>query len=175
MSNGWKSVEGYEDIYEVSRTGVIRRLDRYVTNKNGVTSFLKGCSSISQSLSLGYPRVSLLGRSEKVHRIVATAFLDNLNNYNQVNHIDGNKLNNNVNNLEWCTGKQNVAHAYKKGLRTPTKGTIHGMSKLSEKDVIEIRQMASEGGLKNYEIADLFNINTSTITKIVKRRTWRHI
>lgn len=175
MRNDWKSVKDYEGVYEVNKKGIVRRLDRTITNKNGIAILLKGCLNISQSLSLGYPRVSLLGRSEKVHRIVATAFLDNSNNFNQVNHIDGNKLNNNVENLEWCTGKQNVAHAYENGLRSPTKGIIHGMSKLSEKEVLNIRQLALEGRLKNYEIADMFNINTSTITKIVKRRTWNHI
>ena len=72
--------------------------------------------------SNGYLIVTLDGKQLSVHRLVATHFLPNPYNYSQVNHKDGNKLNNHYSNLEWCTAKQNMQHAFETGLR---KGFIH--------------------------------------------------
>ena len=72
--------------------------------------------------SNGYLIVTLDGKQLSVHRLVATHFLPNPYNYSQVNHKDGNKLNNHYSNLEWCTEKQNIQHAFETGLR---KGFIH--------------------------------------------------
>jgi len=174
MTEEWASVVGYEGIYEVSNLGNVKRLDRTVMLNDGTLRFYKG-KSLSQSLSAGYPRVSILTKSKKVHRLVAESFIENDNNLDQVNHIDGNKLNNHFTNLEWCDCMYNIKHSYDNNLKDPTKGISHGMSKLSEKDVLEIRKLHKSSNLKNYEIADMFQTNTSNITKITKRVTWKHV
>lgn len=96
----WRQVKGYEGLYDVSENGDIRSLFRYKkTLKHSVTR-------------TGYHSVELhkdkSGKRMLVHRIVAMAFLDNPDNYNQVNHKDENKSNNCVNNLEWCDAKYNM-------------------------------------------------------------------
>lgn len=71
---------------------------------------------VKQTLHNGYLVVTLYNRQYRVHRLVAQAFIPNFNNLLQVNHKDGNKLNNNVNNLEWCTAKENIKHSWKNNL-----------------------------------------------------------
>ena len=105
----WRTIEGTRGMIEVSDTGSVRSLLR------GVPYILK-----SQKDNKGYHRVSVtIERNKmtfKVHREVAKAFIPNPDNLPQVNHIDGNKDNNSVSNLEWCTNQQNAHHAIKNGL-----------------------------------------------------------
>lgn len=107
----WKPVPGYEDYYEVSTLGRIRRIKGRSAGK-----ILKG----SLNASGGYLIVSLyVNKRYKyllVHRVVAITFLPNPDNKPQVNHIDGNKLNNALTNLEWATQEENMQHAWKNGL-----------------------------------------------------------
>lgn len=99
----WRPVVGYEGIYEVSNTGKVDHLNFRHTQKR---------VRIATRISRGYESIALYKDKKTkrtfVHRLVATAFLKNPNNYPQVNHKDENKLNNNVNNLEWCTPLYNV-------------------------------------------------------------------
>ncbi len=88
----------------------------------------------------GYLHVTLgYGRTSRVHRLVAAAFVPNPSNAPEVNHIDGNKLNNHASNLEWCTRKQNMAHAFATGLCRVVCGERAPASKLQDSDVSEIR------------------------------------
>ena len=101
----WKDTKGYERLYQVSNFGRIRNIKFNRIRKLGKNRY-------------GYPMVNLyykgVSKNISVHRIVAMAFIPNPKNYPQVNHIDGNKLNNNVNNLEWCTAQYNIEYSYKK-------------------------------------------------------------
>lgn len=96
----WKAIPGYEGLYEVSNTGKVRSLTRYKRELN------------RHLHKQGYEYVQLTKdhetKNKLVHRLVAMAYINNPNNYPQVNHIDEDKTNNNVNNLEWCTAKYNM-------------------------------------------------------------------
>lgn len=99
MEEIWKDIEGYEGLYQVSNLGRVKSLRRNIILK----------SKIERN---GYERVILSANNNtkgySVHRLVATAFISNPNNYPIVNHKDENRANNCVNNLEWCTQKHNV-------------------------------------------------------------------
>jgi hypothetical protein len=104
------------------------------------------------------------GRSNRVHRLVAQAFLSNDNCYDSVNHIDCNKTNNNVTNLEWCSSAMNSRHARQNDL---------GPTKLSRHDVIAIRKLHRT--ISNREIARRFGISHTNVNSIVNGVTWSNV
>ena len=110
-----------------------------------------------------------------VHRLVAEAFIPNPLNKPQVNHIDGDKKNNRVENLEWCTQSENTKHAFKTGLYVPLKGEDLHNSKMTEEKVILLREMYDSGEFLLKELAEEFNISISVAWNIAKRNTWKHI
>ena len=121
-----KDVVGFEDLYSVDETGNVYSKDRIVNHNCGGLAVKKGKRLQPETTSCGYLRVLLIDREGKrshlsVHRIVAEAYIPNPNNLPQVNHKDGNKKNNHINNLEWCTSQQNNIHALKNGLRAGRK------------------------------------------------------
>ena len=124
----------------------------------------------------GYDAVTIWinGVSEKikVHRLVAETWLIRDEEQLEVNHKDGNKKNNTVSNLEWCTHQDNITHAYNTGLLSI--GESHPISKLKESDVECIIGLFILG-LNNQEIANRYNIARGTISKIRQRKTWRHV
>lgn len=107
MNEEWRPVVGYEGLYEVSNTGRVRSVDRYVKTCYGSYRLHKGKVLSPGIRPDGYLVVSLQYRMFRVHRLVAQAFLPNPDNLPQVNHRDENPGNNNVDNLEWCTAKYN--------------------------------------------------------------------
>ena len=121
----WKNILGYEGIYQVSSCGLIRSVDRTLIKKRNpktgkpCINKMKGRLKKFSVSKIGYRQVSLYKnlKSETllVSRIVATAFIKNNENKPEVNHIDGNKENNNISNLEWCTSKENKCHAIANG------------------------------------------------------------
>ena len=124
----WKDIDEYEGYYQVSTMGRIRSLDRTIESGQGWTVNRKG-KILKTHLSgayRNYPAIRLMKNGVKinhrVHRLVAAAFIPNPENKPEVNHIDGNTENNHVTNLEWCTAKENINHAFENGLYPERKG-----------------------------------------------------
>ena len=122
----WRNVEieGFEGMYQVSDTGLARSLDRIVIQKNGLARKSAGKVLVQDLKPNGYRSVNLANKAigikkhYAVHRLVACAFISNPDEKPQVNHKDGNKQNNHVSNLEWCTAKENTGHAFSNSLRS---------------------------------------------------------
>lgn len=130
MTEIWVSVKGYDGLYQVSNLGRIRRIHgKVLSPKPG---------------KLGYKIVALHmnGYAKKylVHRLVAEAFIPNTDNKPYVNHIDGDKSNNVVTNLEWVTPSENSKHSYATKLREPIRGERNSQSKLTDEEVDWIRK-----------------------------------
>lgn len=129
----WKPVKGYENVYEVSNFGNVRSVDRYIEQKNNkcekYNHIYKGRLIKQYENNAGYMQVQLCYKyksiPKRVHRLVAEAFIPNPNNFKCVNHIDGNKHNNNIENLEWCSYSYNIKHARKMELNKGFKGMTY--------------------------------------------------
>ena len=127
----------------------------------------------------GYKYIHLSKNNKKyfkmIHRLMLMTFIPCKDMHNlQVNHIDCNKQNNNLNNLEWCTHLENVQHAYRNNLIPAQKGSKNGYSKLKETNIIDIRE-ASKNGETSRKIAERFEISARTIRNIISKKTWRHV
>lgn len=191
----WKpvTISPFEGLYEVSNLARVKKFQRLFNDKSG-TIRTKKEFILKQVVVNKYKAVSLVAdtkqRQIKVHRLVALHFVDNPNNYPEINHLDGIKFNNYASNLEWSTHSLNTIHAYKIGLMN-TDGSKNGASKLTEKDVIKMRkdfaiEMAKTGGMvyrskknKGYYFAKIiapkYKMNTNYIFSILKGEAWTHI
>ena len=115
----WKDVVGYEGLYQVSNLGRVRGLDRLVKHSGEHMRIQKGriLKGLVHSKD-GYVYVGLYKKGKykkiKVHRLVGLAFIENPQNKPMINHIDENKENNKLDNLEWCTAKENENHGTKR-------------------------------------------------------------
>lgn len=111
----------------------------------------------------------------RIHRLVAIGFIPNPDNYPEVNHKNGDKMKNDITNLEWCTGLENIQHAWKNGLIKGLKGQENGRAKLDDDKVKEIKRKYTR---KRGEIAKLareYNVSWSLVKLIVTNKNWTHI
>ena len=161
----WTEIEGFER-YLISNYG-------RVWSKRGervLKTWISNC---------GYELVGLTVNSKttkvSIHRLVAKHFIPNHNNKEQVNHIDGNKINNKAQNLEWSTQSENMRHANKNGLTRDRKGNNSFYHKVNEDDVLKIRKMYATGNYLMREIAEMYGVTRHTIGKIIRRKNWKHI
>lgn len=161
----WKDVVGYEGLYQVSNNGRVKSLTNTCIRKTHLDAN-------------GYELVTLNKNGRKthkrIHRIVAEAFIECPNTKLDVNHKDGNKLNNSVENLEWCTRSQNVTHAFRNGLNCAARGEQHCNSKLKEREVLQIREAWDR--FHNYcKVARMFSVNEGTVWAIINGKTWKGV
>ena len=125
----WKDIIGFEDTYRISDSGEVWSKDRLCVDSMGRKRFRKGQKINPDIAPNGYYRVTLAKNGKKkqvyLHRLLAKYFIPNPQNLPQINHKDGNKLNCDLENLEWVTVQDNVIHAYQHGLIDHVRGEKH--------------------------------------------------
>lgn len=168
----WKTIKGLED-YKVSNLGNVIGLEIK-------TNF--GCSYKTYPKRVikpwldkkGYYYIDISNKGKKVrfllHRLVALHFIENTENKPQINHKDGNKSNNAVSNLEWCTAKENLKHARDTGLNNIS-GVNNYQTNLKKEDIYFIRNSK----LKQKELAKIFNVEQTTISAIKTFKTFKNV
>ena len=152
MKETWKYIKDYENLYEISNFGNVK-------NKFG--------NIISTFNNKGYLCVSLYKNNKKknyrIHRLVAEHFINNEFNKKEVNHIDGNKLNNNINNLEWVTSQENKIHAVQNGLNRQC------ISIIAKKNNIILSSKSIAGIYKKINDIEKINCKEKTFKENVRR------
>jgi hypothetical protein len=159
----WKTIPGYEGYYEVSNLGGIRSFQTKVLRK------MNGVNSSGYQVVVFYKEGKT--KSYTVHRLVAKSFISNHKSKREVNHINGVKTDNRVENLEWVTPRENQRHSVDTGLKS--KGESNYNSKLTEIQAREIKY--GHLGLSHKEIACIYGVATSRINAIRMGRDWKHI
>lgn len=131
------------------------------------------------SMRNGYIRLDSSYNNKRIqysiHRLVAELYIPNPENKPEVNHINGVKTDNRVDNLEWVSSTENMKHAYKLGLKKVLNGDSNGNSKLNEKQIAEIRQKYTPRKYSTYKLAKEYNVSQSVVFYIIKNIMWKHI
>lgn len=139
----WKDIPNYDGLYKVSNLGNIKSFNTKTNHKEPI--------NLKQTMDRknGYLTVSLckdkVQKIYRVHRLVAEAFIPNPNNYPIINHKDGRKQNNNVNNLEWCTYQQNIIHSWENGFSYISEKHRQTASRVTKERWEKYRKMKVEG------------------------------
>jgi hypothetical protein len=164
----WKSIPSFSN-YEASNLGNLRSLNY---KRTGTCKVLKPSKSND-----GYLKTMLLSddgkyKSRTVHSFICAAFLGPRQEGMQINHINSDRTDNRIENLEYCTPSENALHSYKTNNKKRMVGSLNGMAKLKESDVVEIRLHAENNGryYGRKELALKYNVSECTIKEIVTRR-----
>jgi len=171
----YKEIQCGKETYKVYEDGTTIKMSR-----NGARGYITKERIIKPNDNgNGYYRVCIGNKLVYLHRLIATLFCENPNGYNIVDHKDGNKKNNSVDNLEWVTFGENNRRAFELGLREPSKKCCeeHPQAKLTNEDVRWIREHYVEGSKEfgQCALARMFNIKQSTVYDIVHNKTWKDI
>lgn len=181
MSTLWFDVPQYDDRYQIEQSGQVRSKRRHVNSPICGGKRLIGGRVLKPQLVKGYPAIQAMingvRRTIYVHRMLAETFIPNPEGKPCINHIDGNKANNAIDNLEWCTHQENMDHAYRNGLVQPVQsgpGEMSGAAKLCNEKVRVIKRRL-KAGHRQSDIAQDYGVAKGTIGFIARGETWSHI
>lgn len=160
----YKQIENLD--YEINSEGIVRR----ISTKRIKKSFKRPDGYIGIQLYITKNKI----KNYQLHRLIANAFITNPYNKLYVNHIDSNRENNSLDNLEWMTFEENVKHGYEVGYAS-NKGSKNGFSVLNEEQVLEIRKRRDEEELSYQKLAEIYNVSYGCIAGIIQRTNWKHI
>lgn len=176
MIEEWRDVVGYEGLYQVSNAGRVKRIEgKRVFSDGRVRHYSEAI--VSPTKPDPYPRIMLHAgtrkRTTRVHQLVMEAFVGSPPSGMEVNHKNGDKADNRLDNLEYITHPDNVKH-YNEVLGRGNQGSRHGMSKTNEDTVRKIRQLHKDG-VSRHEIARLLGMGVSWVWKIASGKSWKHV
>ncbi len=166
----WRDIEGYEGLYQVSNLGRVKKVNHRNTGQERILKKPITC--------FGYERVQLWkdGKPKKffVHRLVAKAFIPNPRK-KQVNHKNGIKTDNCVENLEWVSAAENTQHAINNNLRHPNSGEKNGAAKLTNKQADDIRKEYIKGSKDHnqYMLAKKYGVSVAKICNIINNKSYK--
>lgn len=177
LNEEWRDCIGYEGFYQVSNFGRVRSCDRVGSHAVYGSMVLRG-KVLKPAAKTGYSTVVFSAFNSQftayVHALVAQAFLGERPESFQINHIDGNKRNNLLSNLEYCTPKQNTRHAFALGLCRTARGEDCAKAILKAFDIPVIRSRLASGHTQK-AIASDYGVTPETIRGIKIGRSWSHI
>lgn len=172
LTEEWRDIPGYEGVYQASTLGRIKRMVGYRCR----TERILKCSARSRNLI--YPSLELCRGNGKVrlfvHQLITLTFIGECPEGQEVNHINGNREDNRLSNLEYCTHRQNIQHAHETGLTHPQHGSQRYNAKLNDEDIVFIRK-AWRSGIRQDDLAVKFGVSSSLISKICNGKRWGHI
>lgn len=164
----WLPIPGFEGRYAVSDRGEVMSMNYRKTQLPGI---------LVAPLCNKYPSVQLavdgITKRFLVHRLVMLAFAGKREPGMHINHIDGNKKNNSLTNLEYCTGSENRKHCFRIGLQS-SKGERHSRAKLTDEKVMEIRKLVASG-LTHEATAKMIGVARGTVSGVIAKRAWAHV
>lgn len=175
----WKDIPDYEGLYQVSNIGRIKSTNKTIYLKNGKTKVSRSLI-MKETLDKGYKVVTLSRNLKKMrtgcHRLVAKAFIPNPHNKPCVNHINGIKNDNRVENLEWVTYSENEWHSFNVLNKRRNIGEESSSAKLTEEKVLAIRRLHRINPKYNRKIiAAKFGMHPNSLNDITRRKSWKHI
>ena len=172
----WVDIKGYEGLYQISTKGNVKSLERLVSTKGGALRKVSEKLRENTFDKDGYHRIALHKEGKRsmkfVHRLVAIGFIENPDNLPQVNHKDGVKSNNCVDNLEWVTEKENAIHSYDILGNKAANRESNGSAKLTEEAVQDIRSNYIKYKTPSKLFADKYGVSGSTICYVARGDTW---
>lgn len=172
----WYDVPGFEGVYQINTLGECRSLDRvtaYGRKKKG--QILKAYSYKGHYLVYDLRDKEGNRKPKSVHRLLAEMFISNPENKTQVNHKDGDKLNNALDNLEWVSPSENIQHAIDIGVHKYKRGLENHNSKLSEQQVKEIKHLRAKYGYGSLKISHMFPVGRTAIQNILDGKTYKDV
>jgi hypothetical protein len=178
----WVDIPDFDGFYKVSNKLRIKSLVREINMANGATGiFYERVMKFSIKNDNDYHRIDLCKNGVRkqylVHRIFAIVFIPNPHNYDYVNHIDGDKTNFSLSNLEWCTARQNQMHAYRTGLKKPgahKKGENAHRAILNNEAVSDIKERLRRGELAS-NLSKEYSVSDACLAHIKSGKRWSHI